>query len=91
MNSEFYLQRKLHDHERDYDELEVIKNFRIIVILAEPGAGKTSLLQSFSNYLNVKKRTANTFSYRNNLEKNSILIIDALDELVRIDQSAVNS
>lgn len=91
MNSEFYLQRKLHDHERDYDELEVIKNFRIIVILAEPGAGKTSLLQSFSSYLNVKKRTANTFSYRNNLEKNSILIIDALDELVRIDQSAVNS
>lgn len=91
MTSNFYLPRKLNDHEKEYTELEVVEAFQIIIILAEPGAGKTSLLESFSNHLNVKKKTANTFINRNNQDKNSILIIDALDELVRIDQSAVNN
>lgn len=91
MTSKFYLPRKLQNHEKEYNELEVIGTFKIIIILAEPGAGKTSLLDSFSNYLNVTKKTANVFSNRNNFEKNSPLIIDALDELVRVDQSAIGN
>lgn len=91
MTSNFYLQRKLYDHEKEYSELEVIEAFQVIIILAEPGAGKSSLLESFSNHLSIKNKTANTFNSRNNHDKNSILIIDALDELVRIDQSAVSN
>jgi hypothetical protein len=87
----FYLPRKLYDHEKEYSELEVLETFQIIIILAEPGAGKSSLLENFSNQLNVKKKTANIFINRNNQDTNSILIIDALDELVRIDQSAVGN
>ena len=91
MTTDFYLPRKLYDHEKEYTELEVLDAFQIIIILAEPGAGKSSLLESFSNHLSIKKKTANIFSSRNNHDENSILIIDALDELVRVDQSAVSN
>ncbi|MFW1814623.1 hypothetical protein ACG9X6_08160 [Acinetobacter guillouiae] len=91
MTSNFYLSRKLYDHEKEYTELEVIEAFQIIIILAEPGAGKSSLLEKFSSHLNVKKKTANIFNSRNSHDKHSILIIDALDELVRVDQSAVSN
>lgn len=91
MTSNFYLQRKLYDHEKEYSELEVIEAFQVIIILAEPGAGKSSLLESFSSHLSIKKKTANIFNSRNNHDKNSILIIDALDELVRVDQSAISN
>lgn len=91
MTPNFYLPRTLYDHEKEYSELEILEMFQIVIILAEPGAGKSSLLENFSNQLNVRKKTANTFIYRNNQERNSILIIDALDELVRIDQSAVGN
>ncbi|WP_252716046.1 NACHT domain-containing protein [Acinetobacter guillouiae] len=91
MTLNFYLPRKLYDHEKEYTEFEVKEAFQIIIILAEPGAGKTSLLENFSNHLNVKRKTANSFNSRNNHSENSILIIDALDELVRIDQSAVSN
>lgn len=90
MTTNFYLPRKLYDHEKEYSELEVIEAFQVIIILAEPGAGKSSLLESFSSHLSIKKKTANIFNSRNNHDENSILIIDALDELVRIDQSAVS-
>ena len=91
MTPNFYLPRTLYDHEKEYSELEILEMFQIVIILAEPGAGKSSLLENFSNQINVRKKTANTFIYRNNQERNSILIIDALDELVRIDQSAVGN
>ncbi len=85
----FYLPRKLHNDDKEFTEVEVLASFQIIIILAEPGAGKTSLLESFSEQLNVKKNTANVFLKRNISEKNSALIIDALDELVRVDQAAI--
>lgn len=91
MTTDFYLPRKIYDHEKEYSELEVLEAFQIIIILAEPGAGKSSLLESFSSHLSIKKKTANIFNCRNNHDENSILIIDALDELVRIDQSAVSN
>lgn len=91
MTPNFYLPRKIYDHEKEYTELEVLEAFQIIIILAEPGAGKSSLLESFSSHLSIKKKTANIFNSRNNHDENSILIIDALDELVRIDQSAVSN
>lgn len=91
MTTNFYLPRKIYDHEKEYTEHEVIESFQIIIILAEPGAGKSSLLESFSSLLSIKKKTANIFNSRNNHDKNSILIIDALDELVRVDQSAVSN
>lgn len=91
MTSNFYLPRKLYNHEKEYTELEVIEAFQIIIILAEPGAGKSSLLENFSSHLSIKKKTANIFNSRNNHDQRSILIIDALDELVRVDQSAISN
>ena len=56
MTPNFYLPRKLYDHEKEYTELEVIEAFQIIIILAEPGAGKSSLLENFSSHLSIKRK-----------------------------------
>ncbi|HDV7285181.1 TPA: hypothetical protein RJ191_002120, partial [Mannheimia haemolytica] len=61
---------------------------KVIIILAEPGAGKSCLLDNIAQQLGVQKKTANLFIHLP-LERAKLLIIDAFDELVRIDSSSV--
>lgn len=90
MNSKFYLSRILRttdNQEFNEPELLSVKN-KVTIVLAEPGAGKSYLLDSLSKQLGVTKHTANIFIHSNE-EKYSSLVIDGFDELVKIDSSTV--
>ncbi|WGE79634.1 NACHT domain-containing protein [Actinobacillus equuli] len=90
MNSKFYLSRILHttnNQEFNESELLLVEN-KIIIVLAEPGAGKSYLLDSLAEQIGVTKNTANIFIHSNE-EKCSFLVIDGFDELVKIGSSTV--
>lgn len=90
MDSKFYLSRILRttdNQEFNESELLSIKN-KVIIVLAEPGAGKSYLLDSLAKQIGVTKHTANIFIHSNK-EKCSSLVIDGFDELVKIDSSTV--
>lgn len=90
MSSKFYLSRILRtidNQEFNEPELLSVKN-KVIIVLAEPGAGKSYLLDSLAKQLGVTKHTANIFIHSNE-EKYSLLVIDGFDELVKIDSSTV--
>ncbi|MTI08784.1 NACHT domain-containing protein [Curvivirga aplysinae] len=87
--SNFYLPRKLLCGEEQFSEEVVLAKFPCLVVLAEPGAGKTRLLDSFANKLNVRRIRANVFKHETNPPPTKVLIIDGIDEVSRTDSSAV--
>lgn len=90
MNKEIYLPRVLHGTDgKEFNESELLsfKN-KVIIILAEPGAGKSCLLDSLSEQLGIRKSIANIFIY-SNPQQCSSLAIDGFDELVKIGPSTV--
>jgi hypothetical protein len=62
----------------------------IVVVLAEPGAGKTELLRSLAERLAVEPCRASLFRHRNFRAPIQALVVDALDEVARIDQAAID-
>lgn len=92
--SDFYIPRKLKDNGCLIEQHEAFPNqilYKFIILLAEPGAGKTALL------LNLAKKY-DTICYRANVFKNKsiidthILIIDGFDEVAKLEQqSAIDS
>ena len=87
MYKEIYLPRILYstdDKEFNESELLSVEN-KVIIILAEPGAGKSCLLDSLSEQLGIRKSIANIFIYSNPHQCSSL----AFDELVKIDSSTV--
>lgn len=62
-----------------------------VVILAEPGAGKTKLLEKIAESLNTVRIRANVFRNRQNVPDGEVLILDGLDEVAKIDYSAIDS
>jgi hypothetical protein len=89
MNTDFYLPRVLNCANIDYSEAELLRKSRYIVVLAEPGGGKTSVMSSLASQLNVAPVTANSFKYCQASRDNSPLVIDAFDELSKINQSGI--
>ncbi|MDH8340837.1 hypothetical protein QIH02_27735, partial [Klebsiella pneumoniae] len=61
-----------------------------MVVLAEPGGGKTELMKSLAQKLNTSVFNASVFAYVGADKENSPLIIDAVDEVARIDQSGIH-
>lgn len=53
MNSTFYLERNLTHDDRIYTETELLATSKYIVVLAEPGGGKTELMKSLALKLNT--------------------------------------
>ncbi|MEP1551674.1 MAG: hypothetical protein ABJJ91_03235, partial [Paraglaciecola sp.] len=90
MNQDFYLSRTVYCDERDYSESELLTSSKSLIILAEPGAGKTDLLKSFARQLGVQEVTANVFCYTESSSAGLPLVIDAFDELARIDKTGIN-
>lgn len=90
MNSNFYLSRKLTDTNRTYTEAELLDASKYIVVLAEPGAGKTELMGSLAHQLGVAVLTANVFRYLELDTQSSPLVLDAFDELAKIDKSGIH-
>ena len=90
MSKEIYLPRVLHGTDgKEFNESELLsfKN-KVIIVLAEPGAGKSCLLDSLSEQLGIRKSVANIFIH-SNPQQCSSLAIDGFDELVKIDSSTV--
>lgn len=90
MNSTFYLERNFTHGDRTYTETELLAASTHIVVLAEPGGGKTELMKSIAQKLNTSVLNASVFAYLGADKENSPLVIDAVDEVARIDQSGIH-
>lgn len=90
MNSTFYLERNFTHGDRTYTETELLAASTHIVVLAEPGGGKTELMKSLALKLNTSVINASVFAYVGADKENSPLVIDAVDEVARIDQSGIH-
>lgn len=91
MSSTFYLERNFTHGDRTYTETELLAASTHIVVLAEPGGGKTELMKSLALKLNTSVSNASVFAYVGADKENSPLIIDAVDEVARIDQSGIHN
>lgn len=63
---------------------------RVFVVLAEPGAGKTELLKTFADLLQTARIKASVFRNRPPPADLVPLVIDAMDEVARIDRLATD-
>ncbi|MGC5428534.1 hypothetical protein L7P61_20235 [Aeromonas veronii bv. sobria] len=90
MTSTFYLPRKLSSDSQIYTEAELLAASKFVVVLAEPGGGKTELMESLARQLGTKAVTATRFRHMGAEVENSPQVIDAFDELAKIDQSGIH-
>ncbi|HIF9263866.1 TPA: NACHT domain-containing protein [Photobacterium damselae] len=90
MNQPLYLERKLFNGDKTYSETELLETSNYIVILAEPGGGKTELLKSLAKQLGGREVTASVFSYVGTNQVGIPLVIDAFDELAKIDKTGIH-
>ena len=58
MSTTFYLPRSLINNDRTYTETELLAASNYVVILAEPGGGKTELMGSLAQQLDTTAITA---------------------------------
>ncbi|MEW8255016.1 MAG: hypothetical protein AB2747_11725 [Candidatus Thiodiazotropha taylori] len=89
MSSIFYLPRTLIANDKSYTELSLVETSNYVVILAEPGGGKTELMGSLAKRFGTTAVSASKFSYAGTTESNISLVIDAFDELAKIDSSGI--
>ncbi|PHM27623.1 hypothetical protein [Xenorhabdus budapestensis] len=89
MNPEFYLPRTLYSDNIFYNESELLASSNFIVVLAEPGGGKTRLLNSLAIQLQTGNISANKFFHIGSSSFNKHIVIDAFDELAKIDSSGI--
>ncbi len=85
MSSEFYLPSKLYAQDMHLGETATLAASSFIVVLAEPGAGKTKLMESFALRLKSELITAGRIAFSGAPQKGQPLLIDAYDELAKID------
>lgn len=90
MSSKFYLQRTLTGGEKSFSEAVLLSASRYIVVLAEPGGGKTELMNSLADQLGCAVVTASKFGQVGAGAENSPLVIDAFDELAKVDETGIH-
>lgn len=90
MNSTFYLPRRLLSSDRTYTEGALLTASNYVVVLAEPGGGKTELMGSLAQQLGISAVAANVFGHAGANVENYPLVIDAFDELAKIDQTGIH-
>lgn len=90
MIKNFYLNRTVFSEAQKYTEAELLTASNYIVILAEPGAGKTELLKSLAQRLKTTEVTANVFSNVGTKQLSTPLVIDAFDELAKVDETGIH-
>jgi hypothetical protein len=94
MNSTLYIKRilrqTLSSGYQEFTEMELLAAFRFIVVLAEPGGGKSALLNSLAQQLGTEVSSASVFKAVGADEQNSPLIIDAFDEVAKIDKTGIH-
>ena len=85
-----YIPRQLQLGDKTVPEAELVTNRKLIVVLAEPGAGKTELLRSIARRLRIEPSRASIFRHKKLDFASQCLVLDALDEVARTDQSAID-
>jgi hypothetical protein len=85
-----YISRALLVDAKTYTEKELLQLGTVFVILAEPGAGKTELLKALAGLLQANAIRASIFQNKPRLAGTGALIIDAMDEVARIDTIATD-
>ncbi len=86
MPNRFHIPRTLRASERTFSESDLLGEPGVAIVLAEPGAGKTSLLASVAARLDTRPIRASVFDGTQGTRN---LVIDALDEVVRIDTAGL--
>jgi len=80
----------LHDGDELISEDELLAKHDVIIVLAEPGAGKTELLRSLAAKLAVEPYRASLFRHRDFPAPVQAIVIDALDEVAKVDLAAID-
>jgi AcrR family transcriptional regulator len=84
-----YISRDLVVDERNHSEEQLLRTGSLFIVLAEPGAGKTELLSRFGQLLNVTPTRASVFRNKTLGPAPQALVIDAMDEVARVDPLGV--
>ncbi len=88
--SPIYIPRSLSVEDRAFSEEVLLREGRVFVVLAEPGAGKTKLLDKLAELLQTTRIRASVFRNKSPATGNGPLVIDAMDEVARIDTLATD-
>ena len=91
MTSDLYIPRTLLCKDRLLTEAELVKHVGIVVVLAEPGAGKTRLLAEIASQLRVPAEKASIFRQKNSVSATNALVLDALDEVAKLDPAGMDA
>ncbi len=89
MSTDLYLNRSLYTEDKNYSEATLLDASCFLVVLAEPGAGKTCLMKSLAQQLGTTVVTANRFVHTGTVVGGYPLLIDAYDELAKVDASGI--
>ena len=89
MHTKQYLGRTLQYDDKLYSEAELLASFSHIIVLAEPGGGKTELLNSLAEQLGVKRMSASKFRNMASPAHSDALVLDAFDEVAKVDPSGM--
>jgi hypothetical protein len=89
MNTAFYLSRSFVGNDKTYTETDLLTASKYVVVLAEPGGGKTELMGSLARRMGTTTVTASKFLYVGVKATDTPLVIDAFDELSKVDDSGI--
>lgn len=89
-DSKFYIPRNLTIDGKIVKQDILSDDTKATIVLAEPGAGKTELLENIAKDLGVEIYRASRFRHATKINNTEILIIDGLDEVAKIDDSAID-
>lgn len=88
---DLYINRMLHIEGQLVHDRALLQHTGVIVVLAEPGAGKTEFLKFLARNLGVSPVLATIFPHTPIPPHTTSLVIDALDEVARIDEAGTNA
>ena len=89
--SGLYISRTLLCEDKTLTEAKLLRHEGVVVVLAEPGAGKTRLLSSISSQLGVVAEKASIFKLKTSVPATNALVLDALDEIAKLDSSGIDA
>ena len=91
MNTAFYIPRTLIYQDTTLTEAELLRDRGVAVVLAEPGSGKTVLLDNIASRFKVIPQKASIFKEKRFATRTDVLVLDALDEVARLDSSGLQA
>ena len=89
--TDFYINRTLHSKEQLVPDHVLLQETGVILVLAEPGAGKTEFLKYLSRGFGLSPMQATIFRHANIPTHTKTLVVDGLDEVARIDETGTDA